>query len=370
MAKSRLHELSSRRQRLDRLALARDARDGRARPADGGGRGRRRDLEPDDLPEGARAGDGYDEQLRRCSKTEDDPNEIFLALAMQDVHDACDLMRPVWDDGQGQDGCVSLEVDPTLAYDREATFEQAIGSTRRSTGRTSTSRSRRRSPASPRSRTASRKGNSINVTLIFSLERYAAVAEAYIRGLERLVAAGGDPTHGRVGRELLRLARRHRGRPAARGDRRRRDELAGQARDREREARLPALAETFSGPRWEFLAGKGATAAALPLGVDLDEEPGVPRRALRRGADRAGDGEHDAGGDDRGLPGSRRGRGDTLTEGVDEARAAARASWPRSASTTTTSSTTLEAEGVQKFADSFEELLDGIRAKRRELAAA
>ena len=63
-------------------------------------------------------------------------------------------------------------------------------------------------------------------------------------------------------------------------------------------------------------------------------------------------------------------RGDTVLEGVDEAHEAARRSSPRPASTTTTSSTTLEAEGVQKFADSFDEILEGIRAKRGALAAA
>ena len=56
---------------------------------------------------------------------------------MEDIRRAaCDLMRPIWDGGQGEDGYVSLEVDPTLAYDREATFEQAIRLHGRSTGRT------------------------------------------------------------------------------------------------------------------------------------------------------------------------------------------------------------------------------------------
>ena len=81
-------------------------------------------------------GDWYDEQLGELLKTEDDPTEIFLQLAMEDIRRACDLMRPIWDGGQGEDGYVSLEVDPTLAYDREATFEQAIRLHGRSTGRT------------------------------------------------------------------------------------------------------------------------------------------------------------------------------------------------------------------------------------------
>src|SRR5687768_15258393 len=70
-------------------------------------------------------GDWYDEQLRAELEGRDDPKEVFFALAVGDVKDACDLLRPVWDRTAGVDGFVSLEVDPDLAYDREASFEQA-----------------------------------------------------------------------------------------------------------------------------------------------------------------------------------------------------------------------------------------------------
>ena len=174
----------------------------------------------------------------------------------------------------------------------------------------------------------------------------------------------------RVRRELLRLARRHRGRPAARRDRRPGHAAAGEARDREREARVPALPGGVLRPALGVPRRQGRDAAALPLGVDVDEEPRVPRRDVRRGADRAGDGEHDAGGDDRRLPGSRQGRADTLDRGRRRGAEAARASWREVGVDYDDVVETLEAEGVQKFADSFEELLDGIRAKRGELAAA
>ena len=143
-------------------------------------------------------------------------------------------MRPIWDGGQGEDGYVSLEVDPTLAYDREATFEQAI----RLHGEVDKPNLFVKIPATVPGLAAIEdciaKGKSINVTLIFSLERYAAVAEAYIRGLERLVAGRRRPDEGRVGGELLRLARRHRGGP-------RLDEIGGQA------TRLGALAIANAG---------------------------------------------------------------------------------------------------------------------------
>ena len=70
-------------------------------------------------------GDLYDEQIRACLDELDDPKEIFWRLAEKDVGDACDVLRPVWDAGHGQDGYVSIEVDPNLARDTEATIAEA-----------------------------------------------------------------------------------------------------------------------------------------------------------------------------------------------------------------------------------------------------
>jgi len=72
------------------------------------------------------AGDAYDEQLRQELEEERDAKELFLRLAVRDVQDALDLLRPVWDEGGGHDGYVSLEVDPTLAYDADGTRAQAL----------------------------------------------------------------------------------------------------------------------------------------------------------------------------------------------------------------------------------------------------
>ena len=98
-------------------------------------------------------GNAYDDQMRDLLEHEDDPKEIFIALAGRDIGEACDLMRKVWDEGRGLRGYVSLEVDPTLANDTEGTIARGEAPrTRSSTSRTSTSRSPRRSPACPRSR--------------------------------------------------------------------------------------------------------------------------------------------------------------------------------------------------------------------------
>src|SRR5919202_1653632 len=110
--------------------------------------------------------------------------------------DACDLLRSVWDEGHGQDGYVSWEVDPNLAYDYDATLAEA----KRLHGLVDKPNLHVKIPATKPGLGAIEDmialGKNINVTLIFSLERHKEVMEAYIRGLERLVESGGDPPEG------------------------------------------------------------------------------------------------------------------------------------------------------------------------------
>ena len=149
-------------------------------------------------------------------------------------------------------------------------------------------------------------------------------------------AAGGGRGRSdarRLRRELLRLARRQRGRPAARGDRQ--EGSSGSACSGQREARLPALPRSLRrSALGSARSGRRAT-AALPLGVDVDEEPGLPRRALRRGAHRAGRREHDAVRDDRRVPGPRRDRV-RRSPRASTKRVRCSGSLPKPASTTTT----------------------------------
>src|SRR5919199_4783743 len=75
------------------------------------------------------AGNAYDEQMREVLEREQDAKEVFLALAVSDVQRACELLRPVWDEARpdgGRDGWVSIEVDPNLAFDTEATLAEAV----------------------------------------------------------------------------------------------------------------------------------------------------------------------------------------------------------------------------------------------------
>ena len=314
-------------------------------------------------------GDWYDERLAEVLKTQDDPTEIFLQLAMDDIRDACDLMRPVWDSGNGKDGYVSLEVDPTLAYDREATFEQAM----RLHAEVGKPNLLVKIPATKPGLGAIEdciaKGKSINVTLIFSLERYAAVAEAYVKGLERLVAAGGDPT------KVASVASFFVSRVDTEADRRL-DEIGGQAT---RLAGKLAIAnaklayrhwqETFSGPRWEFLTGKGATTQRCLWASTSTKNPEY--RDVMYVEELIGPETVNTMPAETVVAFQDHGKvvADTITEGLAEARKLLE----RLAEVGVDYDDvvdTLEAEGVQKFADSFEQLLDGIRAKRSELAAA
>src|SRR5688500_10445874 len=118
-------------------------------------------------------GEWYDEQLREVLGEVDDPKEVFYRLAVEDIKEACDMLRPVWDEGGGRDGYVSMEVDPTLADDAEGTLAEAL--------RLHEWIDRRnlfvKIPATKAGLTAIEesiaRGKSINVTLIFSLDRYA-----------------------------------------------------------------------------------------------------------------------------------------------------------------------------------------------------
>ncbi|HET6547866.1 MAG TPA: transaldolase, partial [Solirubrobacter sp.] len=138
-------------------------------------------------------GDAYDDQIRELSAEIDDPKEIFWQLAKDDIRDACDILRPVWDEGDGKDGWVSLEVDPNLAHDTEATKREA----KRLHDLVDRPNLFIKIPATQEGLQAIEDtiaaGIPVNVTLIFSLERHRKVAEAYVRGVKRFVDGGGDP---------------------------------------------------------------------------------------------------------------------------------------------------------------------------------
>jgi transaldolase len=313
------------------------------------------------------SGAAYDEQLREVLEEERDPKEIFLRLAIKDVEDALDLLRPVWDEGSGQDGYVSLEVDPNLASDTAGTIEEA----QRLHETIDRPNLFVKIPATkaglPAIEEMIARGRSINVTLIFSLERYAEVAEAYIRGLERLVEAGGDPG------TVASVASFFVSRVDTETDRRLdevggHDELKGKLAIANAKLAYQRYKEIFAGDRWEALSSKGATTQRCLWASTSTKNPAyrdvmyveelIGARTVNTMPDETIEAFQDHG---EVAP--------TLEQGVDEAKRVFEQIQQAGVDYDDVTDT-LEREGVEKFADSFAELLEGIRAKSGELAAA
>src|SRR6266702_4360617 len=202
------------------------------------------------------SGDAYDGQLKSLLDKEDDPKEIFLALSAEDVKGGLELLRPVFDRTNGRDGFVSWEVDPEIAYDRERTYDEAkrlhewidepnlyvkIPATAPGVGAIEDSVA---------------AGRNINVTLIFSLQRHEEVMEAYIRGLERFAADGGDASTVRS------VASFFVSRVDTEADKRLeqvgRHDLAGKLAIANAKLAYQNYKRAFSGDRWDTLAAKGA----------------------------------------------------------------------------------------------------------------
>jgi transaldolase len=137
-------------------------------------------------------GESYADQVAQLRTAGATLDEAVFELTTTDVRDACDVLRPVYDFTRGLDGRVSIEVDPGLARDADATIAMA----RRLWDRVDRPNLFIKIPATaeglPAITAAIASGISINVTLIFSLQRYREVIDAYLTGLEQAAAAGRD----------------------------------------------------------------------------------------------------------------------------------------------------------------------------------
>src|SRR5215210_376873 len=314
-------------------------------------------------------GNAYDEQLRELLDEHCETVDAFFRLAERDVGEACDLLRRVWDEGKGQDGYVSIEVDPNLAYDTQATFEQA----KELHERIDRPNLLVKIPGTEQGLKAIEDsiaaGRSINITLIFSLPRYKEVVEAYQRGLERLIEDGGDPT--RVASVASFFVSR------VDTEANKRLEAIGTDQARALRGRL-AIAnaklayqhylEAFSGARWEALAAKGATRQRCLWASTSVKNPDcrdtlyveeligaetvntMPEETIEAFQDHGQVAE-------------------TLTQGIDEAKQVF-VDLREVGVDYDDVVAVLEKEGVEKFSDSFAELIEGIKGKRGELVSA
>lgn len=309
------------------------------------------------------AGSWYDEQLRDAARRHDHAKEIFLELAVEDVRRACDVLGPVFEATGGRDGYVSLEVDPELAYDRDATYEEAVRLHELVERPNLLVKIPATIPGLGAIQDCIAAGASINVTLVFSLERYSAVAEAYVRGLERLVERGGDPSR------VASVASFFVSRVDTETDRRleelgRRD-LQGRLAVANAKLAYQRYLEVVRSDRWQRLAEAGArpqrclwasTSTKNPAYRDVlyveeligpDTVNTMPLETI-------------AAFQDHGVV------ADTLERGIEEARALF-AALAEAGVDYDDVVETLEREGVEKFSTSFRHLLAGIEAKRGAL---
>ncbi|HMG07643.1 MAG TPA: transaldolase [Mucilaginibacter sp.] len=137
----------------------------------------------------------YDNDIIELSKTTDDNEQLFFGLAIKDIQQAADLFKGVYDESDGVDGYVSLEVSPFLALDTAGTTKQAAELWRKVDRKNVMIKIPGTQPGLSAIRQSIAKGININVTLLFGLERYEAVTEAYISGLEDHLAAGHSIGH-------------------------------------------------------------------------------------------------------------------------------------------------------------------------------
>ena len=314
-------------------------------------------------------GNAYDAQIRELLPVGHSPKDLFFELACTDVAAACDVLRPVWERTGGQDGYVSIEVDPNLAHNTAEQCAEAkrlhekiarpnvyvkIPATRAGLGAIEDSVA---------------SGRSINVTLIFSIDRYVEVARAYLKGLVRFRARGGDISTvrsvasffvSRVDAETDRRLDELRAVPELKGK-------LGIANARLAYARYRKI---FSPENiaWSELAAAGAqpqrcrwasTSTKNPTYRDVRYvEELIGPETVNTMPEETIEAFQDHG--EVAL---------TLDQGVDEAErvfqqvAEAGVDYDDVVAT-------LEREGVDKFSDSFKELLDGVRSKRGELVSA
>src|SRR5919112_933183 len=209
----------------------------------------------------------YDEQLRSLVQAGKSVPEIYEDLVVEDIGKAADILKPVYDKTDGVDGYISLEVTPGLAYKTPETVEEAERLFKRLGRKNVMIKIPAAQEGIPAIEEAIYRGVNINVTMIFSIENYEQVAEAFIRGLERRAAEGKSVERiasvasffvSRVDTAVateLEYKARHAGTP---DEKRRLESLCGRAAVANPKLAYEKYKELFHGPRFAELKAKGA----------------------------------------------------------------------------------------------------------------
>jgi transaldolase / glucose-6-phosphate isomerase len=209
----------------------------------------------------------YDEALVRMVGSGANPDEILWELMLEDIRAAADVFRPVYDETAGADGFVSIEVSPKAAEDTRATIDMAADLFKRA-GRPNVMVKIPATPAGlPAIRTMIGEGVNINVTLIFSTDRYDQVVDAFMSGLEDLRQAGGDVSKvasvasffvSRVDTKVDKLLEARLEAAATPSDRDRITSLLGKAGIANSKIAYEHWHQLHQGGRWEHLRADGA----------------------------------------------------------------------------------------------------------------
>ena len=220
--------------------------------------------------------DAYQDGIRRGFAAGREPEDVIWDLLVEDVQAAADVLRPVHDGEDGRDGFVSIEVSPEIAYDTEATVEQARVLHRRCGRPNVFVKIPATAAGVPAIRRMLAEGANINVTLIFSVARYAEVVEAFLSGLEACRESGGDLKRiasvasffvSRVDTQVDKQLE-----PA--GDRL--GHLLGKAGIVNSKLAYQRYLELHSGPRWESLARDGARVQRCLWASTSTKDPRYP----------------------------------------------------------------------------------------------
>ena len=320
-------------------------------------------------------GDAYDADIEKLAAAGKSKEEIFDALAIEDIREACDLFLPIYRKTKGGDGFVSIEVSPDLAYDADATVEAAMRYHREIARPNLMVKIPATRPGIPAIQRMIAAGKSINITLIFSIDRYAEVAEAYLAGLEELAAKGGElrPVHSVASFFVSRIDtetdKRIDARLSAESDPARRsrlESLKGKIAVANAKLAFEKYLKLFEGSRWEKLASRGGRVqrclwaststknkaySDILYVEDLVGGPSVNTMPIKTMEAYL----------DHGRPEQ------TLTRGVDEARRQIDSLAGLGIDYHDITDNFAETEGVQKFSEAYAELLAGLESKRKQL---
>jgi transaldolase len=310
------------------------------------------------------SGSDYDAQLREVTAAGASPIDAYWDLVTNDIGHAADLLRPTFDELNGADGFVSVEVAPDLANDTDGTIAQAQALWDRLDRPNVMIKIPATEAGIPAIAASLAAGINVNITLIFGLDRYAQVMNAFFEGFEQRVARGDDVAH------LSSVASFFVSRVDTETDRRLPDghSLRGKAAVANAKIAYQRFLTTFAGPRWDALTAKGArvqrplwasTSTKNPaysptLYVDTLIGRDTVNTLAQASVDALAAGEGDL-------------RPDTVLEGVDDANATL-AGLAAAGVDFDDVTATLEREGVASFTASFQDAIETLAKKSRELS--